>query len=230
MSAYATIGQLIKAAYANLGIVDLKSDISPEQYEQGLNSLNAMLGGFSRKRLNLQGTFDESFTLINGQATYTIGSGLEFNTTRPIEIISAFIRDSNGTDYPILVTTQGQYDQIAVKTVTGLPERILFNPRTSVATLYPVPDDAYTLQWRAQKLITSFAAIEDVITLPEEYEELLEYNLSIRLAPKSNVDTPQEVAAIASSSLANFTMAVEPAQFDGVFVQPGRYNIYSDNC
>lgn len=225
------VSQLIKAAYLNLGAVDIEEEPTPAQYAQGLLSLNSMLAAWSRGRMTLYGLFDESFTLTAGKGEYTVGTGGELNTAWPFLIESAFIRDANGTDYPLQIVTQGQYDSLTIKTTQSRPEYLLYNPKgypTGTMTLFFVPDAAYTLFWTAQKVITSYASIEDSVGIAPEYEEALEYNLTARLAPKCGVDLSRELAMLAVSSKSIIPLAVEPAAFDGAFNTGGRYSIYSD--
>lgn len=232
MSGYATVSELIKASYANLGVGDVESSLSPAMMEQGLKSLNAMIGSWSRKRLVIRSIITESFPLIVSQSVYTIGLGADFNTTWPFQILDAFIRDASGIDYPVNIITREQYNSISVKTVDGRPEYLYYDPQypTGVIRLYYVPDETDTLYIDSQKVITSFADLDTAITLPPEYEEALEYNLSTRLAPKTSSPVPPEVAMLASSSYGVLnTQPIDPAKFDGAFATRGVYNIYSDN-
>lgn len=225
------VSQLIKAAYLNLGAVDIEDDPTPAQYAQGLLSLNSMIAAWSRERMTLYGLFDESFTLTPGKGEYTVGIGGELDTAWPFLIESAFIRDANGTDYPLQIVTQGQYDSLTIKTTESRPEYLLYNPKgypTGTMTLFFVPDAAYALFWTAQKVITAYASIEDSVGIAPEYEEALEYSLTMRLAPKCGVDLSRELAMLAASSKSVIPLAVEPAEFDGAFNTGGRYSIYSD--
>lgn len=232
MSAYATVSQLIKASYANIGVGDIESGLSPALMEQGFNSLNGMLGAWGRKRLIIRGIVSESFPLVVAQSVYTIGVGGNFDTSWPFQILDAYIRDNNGIDYPVNIITREQYNSISVKTVDGRPEYLYYDPQypTGVIRLYYVPDATDTLFIDSQKVITSFSDVDSSITLPPEYEEALEYNLSLRLAPKTNNPVPPEVAMLASSSFGVInTQPVDPAKFDGAFATRGVYNIYADN-
>lgn len=231
MSAYETIGQLIKAAYANLGVVDIENELSPAQYAQGLQSLNAMLGSWSAKRLVVTGIVRESFPTVIGQSSYTVGVGGDFNTAWPIKIVDAFVRDSYNIDYECSIITREQYNSIPVKDTGSRPTNLYYDHIHPLGTiyLYYVPDDVYTLFIDSQKVIESFATTEDAITLPPPYEEALEYNLSIRLSPKVNVPVPQEVARIASTSYGVInSQPITPARFGGIFETQPNYNIFSD--
>lgn len=226
------VRNIIKAAYANLGAIDGAGEPESWQYEQGLQSLNSMLASWSREKLTIYGAVDESFTLTPGDGVYTVGVGADFNTAWPFDVINAFYRDANGIDTPLVITTQGQYDSLADKSISARPEYLVYDPKgypTGTATLYPVPDSAYTLFWTAQKVITSYASIDATVGIAPEYEEALEYNLTLRLAPKCRVPVSQEIAALARISKSVIPVDIEPAQFDGAFKTRTRYNIFSDN-
>ena len=225
------VADLIRDAYANLGAVDIEDGPTVAQYDQGLRALNSLLATWSTE-LALYGLVDEVFTLIPGQDVYTVGVGGDFNTAWAYSIESAFIRDVNNIDYQLQIISEGQYDNISDKTTESRPDYLLYVPRgfpTGTATIFYVPDAAYELHWTAQKVIKEFATIEDTVGIAPVYQEALEYNLSLRLAPKCGVPVPQEVALLATTSKAAIPIPLEPASFDGAFGAGKRYSVYSDN-
>lgn len=214
------VAELIKAAYADLGVLDIGSDLDPAQYAQGLQSLNSMLGSWSRGRMTLYGLVDESFTLTPGKAAYTVGVGGELNTAWPFQITRAFIRDANGSDYPVQIITPGEYNAIILKTVSERPYRLAYNPKgypLGTATLYPIPAAAEALHWTARKVLVSYTSIEDTVGVAPEYEEALEFNLALRLGPKMGVPLTPELRELARQSKSVIPLSVEPATFDGAF-------------
>lgn len=222
------IRDIIKAAYANLGVTDITEGPSPEQYAQGLQSLNSMLASW--KEVTLYGLVDESFALTPGTGSYTVVSGGGFNTAWAMSIEKAFLRDSNNLDYPVRVITTGEYSDIPDKDLEGQPELLFYNPKgypTGNVTMYPVPDKAYDLHWSALKVLGSFANIDTTLTLPPEYEEAIEFNLSIRLAPKCVVPPPASIVALAKEAYSKLPIVVNPAHFDGAFRTRNSYNVYS---
>jgi hypothetical protein len=226
-----TVAELIKSAYANIGVTDLEGEPTAAQYELAIRSLNSLLGAWSRSRMTIYGLVDESFPLVAGQAAYTVGASQDFDTAWAYQIESAFLRDSNDLDYPLQLVSPDQYEAVALKTQSARPQSLLYNPKgypLATATLYPVPDQVYTLHWTAQKVLASFTAGEDTVGIAPEFEEALEYNLAIRLAPKFGVPVSTELAALARTTKSAIPMAVEPAVFGGAFTTNGRYSIYSD--
>jgi hypothetical protein len=215
-----TVSDLIKAAYLNLGACDIEQGPTPAQYAQGLQALNAMLASWSRSSMTIYGLVQESFALTNGKSDYTVGSGAELDTIWPSQIVRAYIRYSSNFDYPVQIISQGQYDRLGLKSTAGIPRCLVYNPKgypTGNAKLYPVPQGSYTLFWTAQKVITSYATLEAQLGLPPEYEEALEYNLTVRLAPKVGARLTPEIAALAISSKSAIPVDIEPAVFDGAF-------------
>lgn len=225
-----TVGETIKAAYLDLGACDIVDGPTPEQYAQGMQALNSMLKSWG-VALTIYGTVAESFTLTAGQAAYTVGSGGDFDTSWAYSVESAFIRDTNGFDYPVQIITQGQYDQISSKTVSSRPVCLLYNPKgypTGTATLYFIPDKAYSLHWQARKVLAGYDALENSLGIAPEYEEAAEYNLAIRLAPKVGATVTPELVALARASKSAIPFVLEPAKFDGAFASHGAYSVYSD--
>ena len=224
------VADTIKAAYLNLGACDIIDGPTPEQYAQGLQSLNSMLKSWG-VALTIYGLVDESFTLTAGQSVYTVGTGGNFNTAWAYSIESAFLRDSNGYDYPVGLISQNEYERIGSKTTSYRPNGLAYNPKgypTGTATLYPVPSEAYTLYWSAKKVLADFTSIENELGIAPEYEEAVEYNLSLRLAPKLGATVTAELAALARMSKSAIPTVLEPAEFDGAFCQGGAYSIYTE--
>ena len=113
------------------GAYRLNSILNPStaQDDSGLEALNNMISSWSAEGLLVPYNTIESFTLAVGKSTYTIGSGGEFNTVRPLRIIDAFIRDSGSDDYPVDVSmTRVEYNAITQKDAEARPTRLYFDP------------------------------------------------------------------------------------------------------
>jgi hypothetical protein len=132
-----------------------------------------------------------------------------FNTSKPFTIISAFVRDSAGNDYPLEIISRGEYNDFSVKTTSGTPERLFYDPGSTQQTnqvgtinLYPRPDAsiAYTLFLFSEKPLTPFASLDDANNFPDFYERYLVYNLAMALAPDYNKIPHPEVEHIADES------------------------------
>lgn len=200
-----TIGDLLKSSLRLIGVIASGETPSADEMSDALTALNAMLGGWSAKRLVIYSTTLESFILTPSTALYTMGSGGTFNTTRPKKILSAYVV-SNGLDLPINVYMErDRYSAITNKTLSGTPTELFYDPKYTLGYvyLYPTPDKALTLYIESTKALLSLSGLTNSIILPDEYIRALKYNLAIEIAPEYGAAIPIEVGLIAAESLAD---------------------------
>lgn len=198
-----TAQQAIEAALRLIGAVDVGEDPTPKELEDGLETLNAMLGYWGTQRFGNFVQTQNSHALTANVGSYTIGTGQTINTTCPSKIVTAFIRDSANTDFAMEIIAQEQYSDIPTKTLTGVPEKIyLAKSSGTVGTiyLYPVPANVYTLYIDSLKPLGSYA-LTDSLGLPAEYDRAIRFNLAIELAAEYGVEPRQTVVANAIESL-----------------------------
>jgi len=143
----ATVRTLILRAFRRSRSIGVDQTPSADEENEALDTLNQLLDSWWTERLAVYQILQENFSLGSGVTSRTMGSSGNFNTTRPIKITGAFIRDST-TDYPLRVAEdRSEYDNITDKTVTGFPSLLFVDTAYPLLTLYfwPVPDQAYAL-------------------------------------------------------------------------------------
>jgi hypothetical protein len=203
-----TAHDVIRGAMRLIGAVDPGEELTSSEAADGLELLNEMLESLSNEQLACYTVLQENFALSSGVGSYTIGSGATFSTTRPLNILSAFLRDS-GIDYPLRVLPREEYDRIQAKTTQYQPEYLLYTPSVAngVITLYGVPAKAYAvtdgLYINSMKQLQSFAGLTTSIVLPSGYKRMLRYNLALEIAPEYNRKPSEAVLAIARESRAS---------------------------
>ncbi len=194
-----TAQQIIDSAFRKNSI---NTPISTQR-TNGLESLNNMVSNWSAEGLIVPYNTTEALTLVVGKASYTIGSGGDFNTIRPLRIVNAFIRDSNNDDYPIDVTmTEAEYNAISIKDADERPTRLYYDPQYALGKIYfdYEPSTAETLYLISEKPITELATLSTVVDLPDFYKEALIYNLAVRISAEEDTTLSQVVVAIAGIS------------------------------
>src|SRR3990170_4964206 len=176
----ATAQNIIDAAYNKIGHLNITSGDS----DKALVSLNNMLGTWGIDGLLVPYRTSENFPLVVGQSSYTIGSSGNFNTVRPLEIITAYIRDSSSVDYILDPISQKQYAELSNKTADGRPTRFYYDPQYSLGKIYfdTEPASVETLYLISEKAITELATLATTVSLPDFYKESLVFNLAVRLA------------------------------------------------
>ena len=200
----ATAQDIIDRALRLIGAIESGESGTSDESADGLEALNALIDSWRNDRLMVYARTEVSFAMIAGTSSYTVGSGGNFNTTRPVKIESAFHTKSN-VNYPVELIDERKWYAIDDRTVTGeIVEKAWYNPTLSTGTLkvYPVPNATHTLTLVVWTPISTLATVGTSVTLPPGYERALAYNLAIELAPEFQVSARPEVVKIASDSLA----------------------------
>jgi len=197
---------VIEAAARHLGKLESGGSLTSDEANDGLRVLNGMLETWANDGLPIHGTTLTSHTLVASTGSYTIGAaGADITATRPIRILEAFIRDSSGFDRKLRVLPIEEYDRLVDKdTESSYPRRLYYDPTWDDGTIYlwPVPDTAYTLFVRYENQLGPFSATTTSFSLPPGYQEAIEFNLAVRLAPQYQVEVPEITYQIAEESLA----------------------------
>ena len=180
----ATINDLIKASYRKLNVVGVAEDLQAEQLTEGFDTLNRMLEVWNTEKLIPYYVVREDFTLVSGTQSYTIGSGGDFDTTRPIEITQATITE-NTTTYPVRVITYSEWMDITTKgNSSNIPYWLYYETNYPLGKiyLYGKPSSANTLSIASYKQVGSFSN-GDTVSLPPGWEKAIVDNLAIELLP-----------------------------------------------
>lgn len=199
----ATAGRLVTSALKKARVLGIDQTPTAVQMQDGLESLNWLLDSLWIERLAVPYELNENFSWVSGQASRTIGVGGNFVTTRPVKIVSAFVRDSSGYDHPVRVAkSRDEYDAVCSKSQTGRPDLIYYEPGVVTGTIYayPVPDQTYTIYLNSHKRIESFAAHTEAADLLPGYERMIVHNLAVELSANYGKEILPSVQAIAISS------------------------------
>lgn len=226
----ATARDIIKGAMRLLGVLRQSEEPTADEASDALTALNGMLSTWSNDGLLVYAQTWENFTLTANDGEYTIGTGQQLNTTRPVKIEGGYVRQGS-TDYPLAIIDAATYDKIPDKSITGIPEFLNYDPQYPYAKirLYPVPAAADGLYLRSEKLITSFAALATTVSLPEGWEEGLKHGLAKRLAPEYGVAISPDLGMAILETVGAIKRTKARAMNMEYDVPPVRqYNIMSD--
>lgn len=224
---------IITSAYKITGEYGAGETVSDDDAQDGLNALNDLLDSWWNDRLAIHQIYRESFTLTANDGQYTIGSGGDFNTTRPVKIVDAFVRTTENIDYPLTIidTAQG-YNRIAYKSTTSDISGALFYDNAyplGTIFLYPVPTVANTLYLFSWKQLQSFTSLTAQVSLPPGYERALKYNLAKELNTLANGAMTPDAKEIAVESLAKIKRTNRRPIVSRTDITVGReYDITSD--
>ena len=138
-------------ALKEIQVIDPTAAISAEQQTDALSAANDLLDLWRTKRLLVAGITINTYSLVSGTASYTIGSGGVFDQAYPQRIERwSVIPDDDATDPQEMSmgrpVTSDVWQGIRVKTQTGSRPTTLYYDRLYAAGLglcyfHPVPDN-----------------------------------------------------------------------------------------
>lgn len=182
---------IITQAFLEVGAFATSESIPAADAQDALGKLNRMLDAWRNERLMLYQLTRETFNLVASQQSYTIGSGGNFNTNRPLSIERAGVEVQSTnpvTELPVDIVSDAEWQQIRVKAITSTyPRKLWVQGGMPLVTLWvwPVPSEVNKLvlySWPGA-LLAQFAALTTTLSLPPGYEEALISNLAMRLYP-----------------------------------------------
>ncbi len=187
-----TLGALLRPALRAAGIT-MRPGITPnsDQFNELIPEVNRMLQSYNCDGHTIFSTSIEEFALTAGQKIYTIGPGGDFDTTRP-----QYIRDANlifptnpQLRTPLKLLDEHEWSLIPMQDINNsLPWGLFYNPTygaSGLGTIYLAfqPPSEYILELFSWKLLgNGFTSINDLVTLPDGYEDLIVWNMAIRAA------------------------------------------------
>lgn len=214
---------IITGSMKLLGLLFKGESPAADEAADGLSALNDMLDSWSNDDLITYALAWETFAFTPTQSTYTIGTGGDFNTSRPIDIANAYTV-INGITRPCKPVGADQYSLITQKDIQSIyPWYLCYDNGYPLGKIrfYPVPAGAYTLNLLCNKPLTSFSTLTDSVSLPPGFNRALKYNLAIEISSQFSVQPSASVVKIAADSLSavrSATSANNPMPYlpDGV--------------
>jgi hypothetical protein len=191
---------IINQAARKIGVVGRGLVMPADEAQDALTALNNMVKGFSAGSGIAYNEKRNTYPLT-GAISYSIGPGGDFDTTRPDDISSAYVTVGT-TDYPLNQINSQQYTEIVNKNIQGIPDSFYYQNNTPLGRifLYLKGASGYTLTLITREQDASFVDLTTDYNLPEGYEEMLVYNLALRLAPEYEKPVPAEVKTTALAS------------------------------
>lgn len=224
-----TARDIIKKALQRSGVITKNEVPSGDEFSDGLSMLNDMIASWSNDSLLIYDNVNESFPLVSGQQSYTIGSGGNFNTVRPLQILSAFTRIAN-IDYNVNIISDDAYFGITQKNIpNSIPEVMVYDAGFPLGTitLYPVPIVG-TLHLLSEKQLTEFSTLDTNVSLPAGWNRALIFNLAVELSSEYGQPVDQAIYQIANESLGKIKTAIARNKKMDMYPYDGNVkNIYS---
>lgn len=199
------VSDIIDRAGRLLALTNSGETFSTQEYSYGLSALNSLIDSWAIDNLLVYATQDQQVSLVQGQASYTVGpSGTALVTARPIDVVRFYARASN-YDYYVKKVGNEEYATLVSKTSSSdFPTHAFYDPTYPNGTIYiyPVPvSSANYLRFVTWVQLTQFTATTDALALPPGYLEALTTNLAVVLAPEYETEPSPALKMMAAKAL-----------------------------
>lgn len=201
-SSASTALTIIKRALRLLGVYATGEEPSADESSDALAALNALMDSLSNDALQVFARSVDAIALSAGTASVTVGPSGSTITGRPVEVLGQSFITVAGEDHPLELYTLDQYNAIREKTERGLPSAIYVQADMPDVTVYvwPVPEQAATLNLWSNKQIRQFTSLTTELALPPGYERMLAFMLAEEIAPEYDREPPATVVRKAAEA------------------------------
>lgn len=195
-------GDFVRLALQELEVLAAGDNPSQDEYTDGIDWLNVMLRNWSAEESLIPNLTSGSFATVAATATYTAGSAGTAFSTRPIRIVSAYVRWQS-VDTQLVVQGKADYNSIQNKTQAGPVRVIYYVPSFPLGTIYfdRVPDQAYTIFCDIENPIGDYASENTAIAVAPEFHLPIIYNLAVALSPSYKVALRPSTVSLAKRTL-----------------------------
>lgn len=220
--------KLIKKAMQKVGILTKTENPSGDEANDALDMLNDLLSSLSNNSMLIYARKWETFTLIGGKTEYTIGPGQDFDTVRPIKVISAY-SSIGSTNVPITCINDEVYADLVDPSIPGQSDWLNYDNGFPIGKIrfYPTAPSDYPFFLLSEKELPAFT-LNDVVDLPPGWTRMLINNLAIEVAGDYDQPVPDTVSKIAAASMLEIKRAIMRARsFDCSPSRPYQGNVYT---
>ena len=211
---------LITSSMRLIGSLASGETPSGAEATDGLDVLNGMVDAWQVQRLMIFTTaritqdVNGNPFLLNGQQSYTLGTGGDLNIPRPARIDTYGIIQLNNAQQPLELGLQNltidQWQTIPVKNIqSALPTAVWNDGGFPLMTLsfWPIPNTGVGLALYPWVALNEFTDLTTEYSFPPGYYKCLRYNLALDLMAEYPGNYAQEVMA-AVPAIAKASMAV----------------------
>jgi hypothetical protein len=181
--AQATGTVLCTAALRKIRAIDPSETPNTQELANCFEELKRMIETWGAiGQLVFTSTLDQ-FTLTSGTAEYTIGSGADIDTVRPIKILQGSFVTASGEDCQLTIISESRYLSFSNKTI-GIPDTpkyIWYKPEYPSGKIYLLPAGGGVLNLYSLKPLAEPAAVGNDVVFPDHYQDAIVWNLACRI-------------------------------------------------
>lgn len=204
---------IIEDALGLTNSVGTDQTLTADETSDCLRKLNDLIDNWSTQTLAVYGQANQTFNTVANQATYTIGTGGNWVTTRPVRINDPVYATVSSITFPYYSITQAEYNLIAYKTQAGGGtddgQYYLYVNEypLGLITFWPVPNAVIPITLSIDRVLTQAATAATSLSFPPGYVDAFVNNLAVRLAPLFGKQASQDVKDAAKQTLADIKRA-----------------------
>ena len=202
------IDEIIEEAYERIGI----QPVSGNQLRIARRSLNIMFQEWGNRGLHYWEVANNSITLVNGQATYTMFRSTSDGTSDATavygvdDVLEAVYRNSSSVDFPLTKVNRSTYQSLSNKTDTGTPTQYFvqrFIDKVTI-TLYLTPgtsEAGNTINYYYVKRIQDVGDYTNATDVPYRFVPCMASGLAFYLSQKFAPQRTQELKLLYEDEL-----------------------------
>jgi hypothetical protein len=211
-----TARDLIALSLKQAGVSGVGQTPLAEDTNDCFQLLMQMIALWNKNRWLVPALIDIS-TIGNNAKSNPIGPAQFWNVARPGQVKGAYIvqlnTGGNAVSLPVRqIFSYEEYIRIAVKALNSLPTSMFYDgawPNGNVF-FWPIPNNSYECHLLIQQqlgwpvaLAGAGTGLDTVFTLPDEYQEAIFYNLSIRISSMYGLTATADTTKLARAALNN---------------------------
>lgn len=227
---------LLRSSFRLIGVLREGQGANGDDITDSLVVLNSMLASWSIDRLNVFNIRRDEYQLTASQQVYTIGTGGDFDTARPVRIDRAAVIYNGGAgglnpEVPLKLLNDRDWENVTIKNLTSSIPTGLYSDNAYPLcnlNLWPVPTMDLPLilyTWAALAGGITSGDLDSDVVFPPGYEDAIRYNLAVRLAPEWDKKLRDDVVELARSSKRDIESLNAPAptlRADAAMLNRGR--------
>lgn len=216
--------QVITGALRKLAVLPSGGTPSANQVSDCAASLNAIVKAFQADGMPLWKISSQSFTVVDGTSSYTVGPSQTVNCPKPLRVFQAHYTVSGGTNTPMNVYNRYDFKDLPQgSTITGTPINFYYQPlrTTGVITLWPTPDESTTsITFQYHSPYEDMDSASDDFDFPSEWMQALIYNLAWSMAPEYGIPPTDRNILMKEAEYWHAYALSMGSEEGGIFFQP----------
>ena len=222
------IDEIIEEAYERIGM----QGVSGNQLRMARRSLNIMFQEWGNRGLHYWEVANNSFTLVDGQAVYTMFRSTDDGTSSATavygvdDVLEAVYRNASNVDAPLTKVSRSTYQGLANKTSEGTPSQYFvqrFIDKVTV-TLYLTPGSSqagHFINYYYVKRIQDVGDYTNATDVPYRFVPCMASGLSYYLSQKFKPELTQQMKLIYEDELQR--ALAEDGSSSSSFITPKTY-------